>query len=150
MVWMREVHLHLLENFELGERLPELVKERVSVRLRSVAISRLLRCTDVGYRSYDLVLKMVVDSGRQFARLADVKCTRFALRAVCKYCFGGLPVARTRANFQHKKQLEAAGIVGDMRHTCLYCLLHREVCVLESEWHFAFSVHCSRIYEVAL
>ena len=59
-------------------------------------------------------------------------------------------MARTRANFQHKKQLEAAGIVGDMRHTCLYCLLHREVCVLESEWHFAFSVHCSRIYEVAL
>ena len=57
MVWMREVHLHLIEKFELGERLPELVKERVSVRLRSVAISRFLRCTDVGYRSYDLVLR---------------------------------------------------------------------------------------------
>ena len=80
-----------------------------SLRLRSVAISRLLRCTDVGYRSYDLVLKMVVDSGRQFGRLADIKCTRFAMRTVCEYCFGGLPVARTRANFQHKKQLEAAG-----------------------------------------
>ena len=105
---MREVHLHLIEKFELGERLPELVKERVSVRLRSVAISR-LRSIDVGCRSYDLVLKMVVDSGRQFGRLADIKCTRFALRTVCKYCFGGLPVARTRANFQNKKQLEAAG-----------------------------------------
>ena len=45
-------------------------------------------------------------------------------------------MARTRANFQHKKQLEAAGIVGAMRHAFLYCLLHREVCVLESEWHF--------------
>ena len=136
MVWMREVHLHLLENFD-EDRLPELVKERVSERWRSVAISR-LRSIDVGYRSYDLVLKMVVDSGRQFGRLADIKCTRFALRTVCKYCFGGLPVARTRANFQYKKQLEAAGIVGDMRHACLYCFLQREVCVLESEWHFAF------------
>ena len=136
MVWMREVHLHLLENFD-EDRLPELVKERVSERLRSVAISR-LRSIDVGYRSYDLVLKMVVDSGRQLGRLADIKCTRFALRTICKYCFGGLPVARTRANFQYKKQLEAAGIVGDMRHACLYCFLHREVCVLESEWHFAF------------
>ena len=47
-------------------------------------------------------------------------------------------MARTRANFQHKKQLEAAGIVGDMRQAFLYCLLHSEVCVLESEWHFAF------------
>ena len=47
-------------------------------------------------------------------------------------------MARTRANFQHRKQLEAAGIVGDMRHAFLYCLLHREVCVLESEWHFDF------------
>ena len=47
-------------------------------------------------------------------------------------------MARTRANFQHKTQLEAAGIVGDMRHACLYCFLHRGVCVLESEWHFAF------------
>ena len=90
MVWMREVHLHLLENFELGERLPELVKERVSERLRSVAISR-LRSIDVGNRSYDLVLKMVVDSGRQLGRLADIRCTRFALRTVCKYCFGGNP-----------------------------------------------------------
>ena len=81
---------------------------------------------------------MVVDSGRQLGRLADIRCTRFALRTICKYCFGGLPVARTRANFQYKKQLEAAGIVGDMRHACLYCFLHREVCVLESEWHFAF------------
>ena len=47
-------------------------------------------------------------------------------------------MARTRANFQHKKQLEAAGIVGDMRQAFLYCLLHSEVCVLESEWHFDF------------
>ena len=80
MVWMREVHLHLLENFD-EDRLPELVKERVSVRLRSVAMSR-LRSIDVGYRSYDLVLKMVVESGRQFARLADIKCTKYALRVV--------------------------------------------------------------------
>ena len=41
-----------------------------------------------------------------------------------------------RANFHCKKQLEAVGIVGVMRHGCLHCLLHREVCVLESEWHF--------------
>ena len=53
MVWMHEVHLHLLENFD-EDRLPELVKERVSERLHSVAISR-LRSIDVGYRSYDLV-----------------------------------------------------------------------------------------------
>ena len=82
MVWMREVHLHLLENFELGERLPELVKERVRERLRSAAILR-LGSIDVGFRSYDLVLKMVVESGRQFGRLVDIKCTRFALNAVC-------------------------------------------------------------------
>ena len=97
MVCMREVHLHFIENFELGDRLPELVKERVSERLRSVAMSR-LGSIDVGFRSYDLVLKMVVESGRQFARLADVKCTKFALRVVCMYCFRGLPVDRTRAN----------------------------------------------------
>ena len=46
-------------------------------------------------------------------------------------------MARTRANYKHKEQLEAAGIVGDMRHACLYWLLRRDVCVLESEWHFA-------------
>ena len=47
-------------------------------------------------------------------------------------------MARTRANFQYKAQLEAAGIVGDARHACLYCLLNRGVCVLESEWQFVF------------
>ena len=47
-------------------------------------------------------------------------------------------MARTRANYKHKEQLEAAGIVGDMRNACLYWLLRRDVCVLESEWHFVF------------
>ena len=47
-------------------------------------------------------------------------------------------MARTRANFQYKAQLEAAGIVGDARHACLYCLLHTGVCVIESEWHYVF------------
>ena len=82
MMWMREVHLHLIENCKMGDKLPELVNERVSERLRSAAISW-LGSLDVGYRSYDLILKMLVDSGRHFGRLTDMKCSRYALRSVC-------------------------------------------------------------------
>ena len=34
------------------------------------------------------------------------------------------------------QQLINAGICDELRHACLYCLLVKNVCVLESEWHF--------------
>ena len=89
MVWMREVHLHLIETYKIGDRLPELGMERMSERLRSAAISR-LGSLEVGYRPYDLALKMLVDCGHHFGRLTDTTCSSFGLRSVCLYCSGGL------------------------------------------------------------
>ena len=51
---------------------------------------------------------------------------------------GGLRVARTRAHFQLKDQLLAAGIDENLRRTCLFCLFSKNICVLESEWHLLF------------
>jgi hypothetical protein len=137
---MQVVHDHILSMADLErEGLHTVVKQMVGERLSSNALSR-LGGMDVNFKSYDLVLKLLVDKGIHFGRVAGVECTRFSLRAICKVCYGGLPLARTRANYNFKERLVASGICDNLRHACLYCLIARNICVLESEWHYIF--HC--------
>ena len=65
---------------------------------------------------------------------------RSAIQSLCKVCYGGLTVGRTRAHYQYHDELENAGVTDNLRKSCLYCLKSRKVCVLDSEWHFVF--HC--------
>ena len=61
------------------------------------------------------------------------------------FCYGGLPLGRTRAHFQYANQSEQAGISEDLRRCCLFCL-NRGVCVFGSEWHFV--VHCPQFRDL--
>ncbi len=144
--WMGEAHTHALRIAVMGsDRVRTVVRHAVRARVRAEAIDRLRRL-DVTYGSYDFVLNFLAQRDVHFGDLNHVQCTRFSLRTIVKIFLGGLPVARTRAHFQLKDQLIAAGIDGNLRRTCLFCLFSRNICVLESEWHLLFIAHFSRTY----
>jgi len=138
--WLGAVHAHVMGVAEVErEELHEMVKQAMRARELIEAGSR-LRAREVGFWSYDLILSLLVKHGIKFGRLTGVGCSRFALRALCMICYGGLPLARTQAHYSRRELVGAAGIQGDLRRACLFCLVTRGVCVLESEWHFIW--HC--------
>ena len=96
--WMQVVHNHVLSIADQErDGMHENVKQAFGERVYLEATTR-LRNMNTNFKSYDLVLNILVDRGIHFGRLTSVECTRLSLRAVCKVCYGGLPVARTRAN----------------------------------------------------
>ena len=140
MRWMEGVYGHVLSMADVDrDELHAVVKQKVGERRFSDAAAR-LRGLVITYKSYDFVPKLFVEEGIFLGPLTGVTCTRFSLQAICKVLYGGLPLARARAHYDRKEQLIAAGICDDLRRVCLFCLLTRNICVMESEWHFIF--HC--------
>ena len=98
-----------------------------------------LQASEIG-PSYDLVLQLLVASGVHFGETVGIDCMRSAMQSLRKVCYGGLPVGRTRARYQYHDGLENSGVTDNLRKSCLYCLKSRNVCVLDTEWHFV--LHC--------
>ena len=133
---MAAVHSHVLALAGRGkEELRETVSRQLHDRLFSEAKAQ-LQSMDIGPTSYYMILRVLVENEVHFGKNTKLECTRAALHGLCMVCFGGIPLGRTRAHFEYKKQLENAGITGNFRKACLYCQVSRKVCVLESEWHF--------------
>jgi hypothetical protein len=136
--WMEEARTHMLELAELSScQLRTVLRRAVGERTRAEAVGRMSR-VQISYTSYDFVLQILLAGGVSFGVLSRFRCTRFALRSMLSICYGGLPLARTRCNYQYTDQLAQAGVVGELRRACLFCLVLKRVCVLESEWHFLY------------
>ena len=106
-------------------------------RVCSAAISR-LGSLDVRNRSYDLIPKMLVNSGRHFERLTDITCSDLPFGLCACTALAGSPWLTPAQFSSTRNSLKMVGIDGDARRACLYCLLHKGVCVIESEWHYVF------------
>ena len=119
--------------------LQEAVRQSIRLRLHTEALTQ-LRASEIGPASYDLVLQLLVASGVHFGEITKIDCMRSAIQSLCKVCYGGLTVGRTRAHYQYHVELENAGVTDNLRKSCLYCLKSRNVCVFDPKWNFV--LHC--------